>query len=239
MIAIGVSVKAQDPFYFRIDKSAGLPSNTIYDIFQDSKGFIWITTGQGLCRYDGKRVVQFNSDTQTMKSGSNIREDKYGRIWYENFDGYIYYLEKDSLHKLQLNGVQGFLRFTITGNYLFCIEPGAVLMFDLSDIKLKRRYILNTTKIIDAYGDNDAFYLLTNKIIRFDKTNYSIVNDNATILKKIQAPLLSASDTNLLIASKYDKNLFLIENNSLKNIEIPLNNISIQNITKTDNYTWI
>ena len=36
-----------------ITSSDGLANNTIRDIFQDKKGFIWISTTNGLSRYDG------------------------------------------------------------------------------------------------------------------------------------------------------------------------------------------
>ena len=69
----------QNPYYYSIDKTNGLPSNSVYDIFQDSKGFMWFATGKGLCRYDGSVFKTFTSDTQTSKSGSGINEDSFGR----------------------------------------------------------------------------------------------------------------------------------------------------------------
>ena len=102
-----VTIFAQEPFYYRIDKAKGLPSNTVYDIFQDSRGFMWIAGGQGLSKYDGRRFTTYSSDSQTLKSGSNIQEDKYGRIWYANFDGYIYYVENDSLKAFRQSAVWG------------------------------------------------------------------------------------------------------------------------------------
>ena len=84
---------AQDPYYVAIDKSKGLPSNSVYDILQDSKGFIWLAHDEGLTRYDGYEFKTYTSKEQISKAGSDIHEDKYGRIWYENFDGYIYYGE--------------------------------------------------------------------------------------------------------------------------------------------------
>lgn len=51
-----------------ITSSDGLANNTIRDIFQDKKGFIWISTTNGLSRYDGhsfitllpERIVRFH-----------------------------------------------------------------------------------------------------------------------------------------------------------------------------------
>ena len=31
----------------------GLPSNEVYDVIQDNLGYIWLTTYNGFCRFDG------------------------------------------------------------------------------------------------------------------------------------------------------------------------------------------
>ena len=104
---------AQDPYAIIIDKAKGLPSNEVYYILQDTKGFIWFATGEGLCRYDGFEFKTYSNILQTSKSGSEIHEDKYGRIWYENFDGYLYYVENDSLKYFRQNIPIGYLPFGI------------------------------------------------------------------------------------------------------------------------------
>jgi ligand-binding sensor domain-containing protein len=102
---------AQDPYSITIDKSKGLPSNAVYYMLQDSKGFIWFATDEGLCRYDGFAFKTYSSAEQTSKSGSEISEDNYGRIWYENFDGYLYYVENDSLKSFNQNPPEGYFPF--------------------------------------------------------------------------------------------------------------------------------
>ncbi|HRR92511.1 MAG TPA: two-component regulator propeller domain-containing protein, partial [Bacteroidales bacterium] len=45
---------AGKPYYFRhyrIDN--GLPNNTVVDCIQDSRGFLWFGTKEGLARFDG------------------------------------------------------------------------------------------------------------------------------------------------------------------------------------------
>ena len=36
-----------------LDKNSGLPSDMVWKVFEDSKGFIWIDTHDGLTRWDG------------------------------------------------------------------------------------------------------------------------------------------------------------------------------------------
>jgi hydroxymethylpyrimidine/phosphomethylpyrimidine kinase len=69
---IGFSFRAQNfvPYYYHFTKQNGLPTETVYDIYQDKKGFIWISTEQGLYKYDGKNYISYTLDEQTSKSGS-------------------------------------------------------------------------------------------------------------------------------------------------------------------------
>ena len=43
----------------RLTTEDGLPSNTVRNIVQDERGFIWLGTDYGLCRYDGTQVRVF------------------------------------------------------------------------------------------------------------------------------------------------------------------------------------
>ncbi|NDV81746.1 two-component regulator propeller domain-containing protein [Bacteroides sp. 51] len=64
----------------------GLPGNAVYSICQDHKGFIWIATKGGLCKYDGKQVTVYETEMEPGKhiSGGQIRyvyEDRQQRLW--------------------------------------------------------------------------------------------------------------------------------------------------------------
>ncbi|WP_460982077.1 hybrid sensor histidine kinase/response regulator transcription factor [Spirosoma fluminis] len=64
----------------------GLPQGFIKSLVQDRRGFIWLATRDGLCRYDGVRFRIYNHDAQQPKSLSfssilEIREDNRGRLW--------------------------------------------------------------------------------------------------------------------------------------------------------------
>ncbi|MGB0868972.1 MAG: histidine kinase [Flavobacteriales bacterium] len=61
----------------------GLPSNEVYCVFQDSKGFIWVGTDRGVARFDGYEFVVFTAeDGLTDNVIFGIAEDKSGNIWF-------------------------------------------------------------------------------------------------------------------------------------------------------------
>ncbi len=64
----------------------GLPSNTVYSIIQDSLGFIWLGTQQGICRFDGLEFKTYQTDPENKNSlgfnnAGNLFYDSHGKIW--------------------------------------------------------------------------------------------------------------------------------------------------------------
>ncbi len=64
----------------------GLANNTVRYFYQDSKGFIWMSTIDGLCRYDGNSFVTLRPNPNQQISlidqrTSIINEDKNGFLW--------------------------------------------------------------------------------------------------------------------------------------------------------------
>lgn len=75
-----------------------LPVNAIHRIFQDSQGYMWYGTVNGLCRDDGYQVEVFRSDIYTPGLLDNnliecIAEDPEGNIWFGTNKG-AYILDK-------------------------------------------------------------------------------------------------------------------------------------------------
>ena len=51
--AIHIEMYAQDYSFKNLTAADGLPSMTVFEIDQDSKGNIWFGTEGGICKYDG------------------------------------------------------------------------------------------------------------------------------------------------------------------------------------------
>ena len=72
----------------------GLSQNTVSCILQDSRGFMWFGTWDGLNRYDGYTFTVFqNNPKDTSSIGGNriaeMLEDKDGNLWIATSDGGI------------------------------------------------------------------------------------------------------------------------------------------------------
>lgn len=87
--------------FTHLTNNEGLPGNSIYTICQDYKGFVWIGTKSGLCKYDGRTVSVYGMETTERKRVVNgqirqVFEDKQHRLWVVTQKGInLYDREKD------------------------------------------------------------------------------------------------------------------------------------------------
>ena len=98
---ISVSFSNQGYDIDLINKDAGLTQSIITCGMEDSRGFIWIGTSNGLNRYDGREFVVFKHIHNDPTSISNntisyIAEDKKGYIWISSEKGYINRLDPET-----------------------------------------------------------------------------------------------------------------------------------------------
>lgn len=80
------------PQFKRYDTSAGLSNNIVYDVYQDSDGFLWVATENGLNRYDGNSFEHFwniSSDSTTISHNivKTVVEDQRDQLWVVTWSG--------------------------------------------------------------------------------------------------------------------------------------------------------
>lgn len=77
----------------------GLPSNTVYEIYRDSKGFLWFCTNKGVARYNGIRFERFTTaDGLADNEIFTAREDAYGRLWLATYNGKLCFYKDGVFH---------------------------------------------------------------------------------------------------------------------------------------------
>ena len=93
--------------FIQFTKANGLPNNDVSSILEDKSGYIWFGTRDGICRYDGKKIIPFfitrgfmnptnsSSDFYTEQSTKekvwSMLQDKSGTIWFGTGDGVYCY----------------------------------------------------------------------------------------------------------------------------------------------------
>jgi len=91
MILILLSVESHSQtnkkYYFeQLNSLDGLSSNIVEDVFQDSDGFLWVCTKDGLNRYEGHSFITFKPSLKQQNTFSSnkftcIAEDQKGKLW--------------------------------------------------------------------------------------------------------------------------------------------------------------
>lgn len=148
---ITISLHAQNPAYFQTTIDDGLPSNEVYSIVEDAKGFIWIGCDAGLFKYDGVRFHSYKSKTQKTKAITGLCVSNSGKIYCYNFSGQLFYVENDSLQNI--NTWQGKISNIICDknhNLWVCGENGTNCYNELNH-KWKNYSDFDSDNITDKY----------------------------------------------------------------------------------------
>jgi signal transduction histidine kinase/ligand-binding sensor domain-containing protein/DNA-binding response OmpR family regulator len=129
-----------------LGKKEGLSQINVECIIQDSRGFIWVGTRDGLNRYDGYNFTYYKHDPQDPTSLSSsmitdIAEDKEGNIWVATIIGlnkferskgrFIQYFHDDKNPNSISDNVLNKIMFDYKGNLWISGENG----LDYLDIK--------------------------------------------------------------------------------------------------------
>ena len=88
------SLRAQHYLFSHFNKEGnGLSYDSVRDIFQDSRGYVWIGTYKGLSRYDGKRFKNYDRHDLGVTSDfiNVIKEDLDGNLWIGTDNGVVIY----------------------------------------------------------------------------------------------------------------------------------------------------
>jgi len=159
-----------------VGTSEGLSQININCIIQDSRGFIWIATRNGLNRYDGYHFITYRYDPTDSTSLSNnmvtdIAEDKTGNIWVATFGGlnvyqrstgrFIRYMHNSLNNEGIIDNIINHITFDTDNNLWVATQNGGVDCFYISRNKFvhHQHNKQDTTSLSDnnvrtIYSDN-------------------------------------------------------------------------------------
>lgn len=102
-------------------EGSGLPSSESYLVFQDSKGFIWIGTDNGVVKFDGHEFVTYNNTHGlTDNTVFGFQEDNAGRIWFRTYNGLLSYYQNDTIKPYRFNST---LKSLINASIIVTMYP--------------------------------------------------------------------------------------------------------------------
>ncbi len=192
-----------------LDINAGLSQNHIICILQDSRGFMWFGTRDGLNKYDGYKFTIYKNDAKDSNSISNnfitgIVEDARGFIWIATRGGGLnrYDKEKNKFTRFKHddknpNSISGNLVNNISkdaaGNLWICTEDNLNFFDPVHNVFVK--YKINARCVFEdsehrlwagTYQDGLGLLNKTTKTFTFfshlEKDTTSISNNNVSVI---------------------------------------------------------
>jgi hypothetical protein len=170
-------VHAQTPVYRWINNTNGLPTNAIYYLHQDKRGFIWIAHDRGLTRYDGKKFKHFNNVSQRGRSLTNIMETGDSVIWCQDFAGNFFYVQNDSLMLEQSIVSNGLYAPACIFNERYLVHPNTkyIYYFDTKSHRPLYRKSIGANVFHASYGVNIGYAIGAEEILAFDSKGFKRV----------------------------------------------------------------
>jgi signal transduction histidine kinase/ligand-binding sensor domain-containing protein len=156
----------------------GLSSNRIWCIYRDSKDFLWISTDEGLDKYDSYQIIKYrNNEKQPGTISSNnircIYEDRGKNVWFGTTDGLnLYNRSKDNFKVFKNNPTD---TSSINSNYISSIiEDNKGNLWIVSNGNCLNKWIPQTQKFIRYYFGNDSagFANRPSRVIAYDSKGY-------------------------------------------------------------------
>jgi anti-sigma regulatory factor (Ser/Thr protein kinase) len=230
---------AQDPVYKIISRANGLPSNTVYNLLQDKRGFIWMGHDKGLSRYDGKVFKHYTSNTQQGRSLSNLSEAN-NTIWSQDFSGNFYYVSGDSLIReirmppLNYYTAAGF----INSSLLTCIGANGIQTLNVStgEYKEYKKTLYQGAAI--SFESNRAVVIASDSYSYFDGNKLSAIEKINTagakifFLRKFGGEYYGVSKNSFPVIS-------LIKNGIASPLPLLRAGLFVQDVNIVDDLLWV
>ena len=216
---------AQELQFKTLTVNNGLTQHDVSSIIQDSNGFIWIGTYDGLNRYDGFKVLNYSHETGNVESLSSNRiislfEDSKKRIWVGTDGNGLNYYSLITEKFVRVDTPQGFnlindISENVNGEIYIATGNGLLKIIDDED-KPKTEIVqlpltgLSINKILIT--TDNSYYFATNRGIWMWK------NNNCIQLKEIEneqySELIEDKNHNILAGGYRQLNIIKHQDNT-------------------------
>ena len=206
-----------------------LPHNIVYGLRQDSVGFLWISTDDGLVRFNGTKMEPY--DKGIVSKYVIDTDEENGRVWVCTWKGGIHYLKNDSAILVKSSPLQDWSFNTnhilVFNNLIISniFERYMVFKFDsLKNQLLPFELSLKKTGSKFVYPGDEEFYQFFkskhHRLFAYNKSGfYEVVNDS---LKHLKLPLQPD-----LVWESPQGRMYFSKNNSIYSVSSNFNTLQL------------
>ena len=231
----------------------GLPQNSVKDIIKDKYGFIWLTTENGIVRYDGMKFLVYKN----LPLNSQRFMYFYGHPEKDSIYATADYGRTVLIHRKSPKVINSFKKksnfifkdhtnyFLYGSNYSYTTSPGLSLYFQFTD----GTYFIkeNSLKYIDTVSQKEenltikAFYKNTARIFVINSSVFFIDNQAKNIQKIEKGKVVDYYNEPLLTDihskiywSRINNQVFIVNRNSIYRCLYEQNKFNISKLAQLD-----
>jgi ligand-binding sensor domain-containing protein len=166
-LIVGNVGQSQQYSFVHYGMEDGLPQSQVYDIAQDSLGYLWVATLGGVARYDGYEFETFTVQDGLISNEIHVIEvDKNGKVWFGGAGG-ISFFNGDSVVSIINEQEKSFLadRIVFINDRIWVLsDAGKVYILDEKSLKI-RNWSSNQNLEFNDIGvfEDQTTYFLTNE----------------------------------------------------------------------------
>lgn len=240
ILLLSNSLYGIDLNFKRYSVEDGLSSNVVLDLLQDSEGYMWVATENGLDRFNAYEFVSYRKtprDSTSLISNYvyTLYEDSNKNLWIGTQTGIsIYSLDKKTFNPFSVKTNEGVVINERISNILsdkdnqlwisaskqgiFCYSnQGTLKGYDFNEYKLKKSDAIWVTCIyIDS--DNNIWASVNNtqhQVYKFDKNNDRFIpafpKQEIEIIKKLSSYAITEDSLGSLWFGTWTNGLFAID----------------------------
>jgi ligand-binding sensor domain-containing protein/serine phosphatase RsbU (regulator of sigma subunit) len=225
-------LNGQDYNFKHYGQKQGLVNTSVKCIFQDSYGYMWFATqGGGISRFDGKTFTSY--DKQDGLVGNDvicIAEDKDRNIWIGTVDGVSKFDRKKFTNYTTENGLKENKVFHILCDdskvWISTFGGGIAILENNAFSYLNSSNGLSSDKVFSVFKDKSKRYWIgTSKggINLYNGKSFTVIKESKNFNSASAFCFYEADDGKIWIGTP-GKGIFYIENNTFRQVDIPLIN---------------
>lgn len=168
----------------------GLSQAISYDIFQDSRGFMWFTSYEGINKFDSNKITKYTYDFNDKNSfwgnlSIGIVEDRKGNIWTGgNQCLNVYQYNQNKFEHIKINDNSDFYHYP-----LFATKNAVVFQkgnrFYINDIATYKSKLFFTDKTFKYTNFSSKTFETTSNYVVFIKGKSNYDSSNAKITFRV------------------------------------------------------
>jgi len=206
-------ISAQNISTYSFNELYGFEENTIFSMLQDEEGYMWLGTSNGLYRFNGFGFKHYTYPGYDIEY-YNLKMDENGSIWFANFGGQLFYLNKDSLNLVVENSLDNnyIYEYAVLDDnkvYYHTINATNIIETDFLGNQKVAFGFNKQQKITSSFIDNEVFKLFIEEDIdnqRLIKVfNYNYTNQQISLEDSCFIPIASSKK----FARKIDDNTYV------------------------------